>query len=644
MRSLVVQPALWSTLSSVALPTGTVVAGYEIEAPLGEGGMATVYAARDVALGRQVALKLLSPELAADAEFVERFRREGRLQASLDHPHVVTVYDAGESEHGLYLAMELVPGSTLAELVHERVLDASRATRLLAQVADALDAAHQAGLVHRDVKPQNILVGPDDHAYLGDFGLTRVGGRRGVTATGRLLGTIAYLAPEVIRGAEAGAPADIYAFAATAFECLTGTVVYPRRTEAAVLHAHTSERPPRPTSRRPELPPALDGVFEQGLAKEPEHRPVSAAALIERIDRALRRAAPAALVPPPPPGALALAGDTAQPDAAGHARSASGGRRSAPLPWVAAAALAGAALAAGIAALTRTASTPAVPPALPHARTLGSDLTHAGDTLDCRGRPPQATSPGCTIRQANLPGHAVVVPEDGVIRRWAVRSARGEFALVVLRQRESGTGQLARSRNEFVESAGVHTFHTDLPVERGDLVGLVAIPGSAVGARGGVKSATTERWVPLLHGTKPPTFAARTGLDRELLLRVDYIPGGKQQTPPQTSGAAAAALPGGHVVKRRPVRFTDGRPVEIRLVQFGQRFVLDLFERGHRTARIEVPDFLVTSGGRMIDFETYAEEGRPEQLGVYMEWVNEDSSRVLNHFYSVFPHEFLFIN
>jgi Protein kinase domain len=628
----------------VALLAGTVVAGYEIEGLLGEGGMGRVYAARDVAHGRRVALKLLSPELGADSTFVERFRREGRLQASLDHPHVVTVYEAGEAEQGLYLAMQLIGGPTLAELIHDRVLDTERAMRLLSQVADALDAAHVAGLVHRDVKPQNILVGPNDQAYLGDFGLTRASG---AAATSRLLGTVAYLAPEVIRGAAATPAADIYAFAATAFECLTGTVVFPRRTEAAVLHAHTSERPPRPTSRRPELPGDLDGVFEQGLAKEPDRRPASASELIGQIQRSLRRADPAALGPPPPPGALALAGDTADQQWGEQGLPIRRRSRRAVVAWVLGGAAAGAAVATTVALLANGGdrrNTTGLPPPLAAARILGSDLTHPGDTLNCRGRPPQPTSEGCTIRQANLPGRTLVVPADGVIRRWSVRSARGELALVVLRQRESGLGQLARSRDEFVESPGVHTFRTDLPVERGDLIGLVAIPGSAVGARAGVGGASTERWIPRLSGTKRPTLGVHSGFARELLLRVDYLPGTKQQLPHQVSGASAATLAPGPVKMRRRVKFTNGRPVEIRLVQLGRRFALDLLERGQRTARVDVPDFVASTGGRMIDFETYAEEGRPEQLGIYMEWVNEDSARVLNHFYSVFPHEFLFIN
>src|SRR5439155_19812545 len=157
------------------------------------GGMAVVYSARHQNVDRQVALKVLAEELSSSPEFVDRFRREGRLQASLDNPHAVTVYEAGESEHGLYLAMQLVPGPTLALLFQERALDAARGLALLGQVGDALDAAHAAGLVHRDVKPQNVLVGNSEDAYLGDFGLVREGGG-GFTSTGRLIGTIAYLA------------------------------------------------------------------------------------------------------------------------------------------------------------------------------------------------------------------------------------------------------------------------------------------------------------------------------------------------------------------------------------------------------------------------------------------------------------------
>ncbi len=187
---------------------GTVVGSYRIDGILGRGGMSVVYSARDLRLDRQVALKVLADDLGATPEFVERFRREGRLQASLDHPHAVTVYEAGESEHGLYLAMRLVGGTTLAQLLHERVIDMPRTIVLLRQIADALDAVHTNGLIHRDVKPQNILVDESSEAFLGDFGLARVEASAGLTATGRLMGTVAYLAPEIIRGGEAGPASD----------------------------------------------------------------------------------------------------------------------------------------------------------------------------------------------------------------------------------------------------------------------------------------------------------------------------------------------------------------------------------------------------------------------------------------------------
>ncbi len=304
----------------MTLTTGTVAGSYRIEEVLGRGGMAVVYRARHVEHGREVALKTLGGELSSDPEFVARFRREGRLQASLEHPHVVTVYEAGESEHGLYLAMRLIRGSTLAALMEGRALDARRALALLAQVADALDAAHAAGLVHRDVKPQNVLVGDSDEAYLGDFGLTRLGGATSVTAPDRLLGTVAYLAPEVIRGAEATPASDRYSFAAMLFECLTGTAVYPRTSQAAVLYAHTSEPPPRIAGRRHELPPSLDRLFDRALSKDPRRRPGSAAALVAAVRGELEGAGAADLGPPPPPGAGALGGATAEPLQRGRRR------------------------------------------------------------------------------------------------------------------------------------------------------------------------------------------------------------------------------------------------------------------------------------------------------------------------------------
>jgi hypothetical protein len=632
----------------VKLEPGTVVASYRIEGLLGLGGMAVVYRAEHVDVGRQVALKVLAGDLAADPEFVARFRREGRLQASLEHPHVVTVYEAGESEHGLYLAMRLVAGSTLAVLMSERAVGAERALALLGQVAEALDAAHAAGFVHRDVKPQNVLVGDADDAYLGDFGLTRIGGVSGVTATGRLVGTVSYLAPEVVLGEEAVPASDRYAFAATLFECLTGTAVYPRRTEAAILYAHTSEPVPQISRRRPELPRALDDVFTRALAKDPRERPASARALVDAVRESLGADALRALGPPPPPGADALDATTAAPVGAieppGRARARTARTRRTLAPWVVGAVLVGAGAAAGVAALADDGGPQARAPApLPGATVLGSSLAAPGRTRDCLGNAPTASSPGCTLVQAGLPGRALVVPKDGVIRRWGVRSARGELALAVLRPLGAKAHQVARSENEFVTDAAPHIFDTDLPVSQGDLVGLVAVPGgSAVGVRPGVGGATTKRWIPVLTAERGPDRGPGTGLDDELLLRVEYVPGGEPRRPRQVTGAAAARLPAGRVRTRRRLHYTNGRAVEIALVVLGDRFAFDEFIDGRRTARIDVPQFR-PDHGRIIELEVYAED-RPAQLGIYVEFNNDESARILDHFYAVFPREFQFVD
>jgi len=626
----------------VTLEAGTVVGGYVVEGVLGRGGMATVYSARHSEHGRRVALKVLAGERIGDHEFVGRFRREGRLQASIEHPHVVTVYEAGESEHGLFLAMRLVSGSALATLMRERALDARRALALLRQVADALDVAHASGLIHRDVKPQNVLVGESDDAYLGDFGLTRMGGADGITATGNLVGTLSYLAPEVIRGEEAVPASDGYAFAAMAFECLTGTVVYPRRSEAAMLFAHTSEPPPRASRRRPELPQALDELFERALSKDPSERPDSATALVDEIAETLERAGLASLGPPPPPGAGALEEQTVEPlPLAPPPEEGRPLRR--PAAWLVAAGLAGAAIAGGLIGLIGDGGdheAKAVPATLAGAQALGSDLAEPGRALDCQGHNMRAGSPGCTIVQSALPGTALVVQEDGVIRRWSVRSARGELALSVVRPRGDETFQVARSRNEFVGNAGVHLFDTNVAVERGDVVGLAVLPGSAAGVRPGVDGAKTTRWTPYVNTGK----RLDRGFAHELLLRVEYVRGGQQRIPDQVTGAAAANLAAGRVVKRRRLRFTSGRPTEIALVSLGDRFALDEFLDGRRTARIDVPVDLPPGQAKILTFTAHANPSVPEAIDVALEYAGTDSARILRHFYGVFPREFEFIN
>ncbi|NUR75814.1 MAG: serine/threonine protein kinase [Thermoleophilia bacterium] len=278
----------------MTLRTGTEIAGYRIDGVLGSGGMGVVYEATQLALGRPVALKVLTAGHGSD-EFRIRFRREAMLQAALEHPHIVPVYEAGESDEGLFIAMRLVRGQDLKRLSEDGTLPPTRVLAVAAQAAAALDAAHAAGLVHRDVKPQNILVDEDDHAFLADFGLTKSAGDRGVTLTGQYTGSLDYAAPETVNGKPYGPGADLYAFAAVLYEALTGDVVFPYDTQAALLHAHLSEAPPHASERRPDLPVGLDDVIARGLAKRPEDRYRTATELVDAARAALAsQPAPAA--------------------------------------------------------------------------------------------------------------------------------------------------------------------------------------------------------------------------------------------------------------------------------------------------------------------------------------------------------------
>jgi YVTN family beta-propeller protein len=246
-----------------------------------------------------VALKLLAPELVEDERFRARFHRESRLAASIDHPHILPVYEAGEVDGQLYIAMRYVEGTDLKTLLREDgPLDVGRALGLCGQIADALDAAHDRGLIHRDIKPSNVLVarqGGREEAYLGDFGLvTSASDRSALTDAGRILGTIDYIAPEAVEGGHVDARSDLYSLGCLLYECLTGKVPFPRDSELSVLWAHVHEPPPRPSERRPELGADLDGVIAQALAKQPEKRYRTCGELVEAARAALPPASPRA--------------------------------------------------------------------------------------------------------------------------------------------------------------------------------------------------------------------------------------------------------------------------------------------------------------------------------------------------------------
>jgi WD40 repeat protein len=280
---------------------GTELAGYRIESLLGLGGMSVVYLAEDLRLKRKVALKLLASGLAEDESFRDRFLRESELAASIDHPNIVPIYEAGTTEDLLFIAMRYVEGRDLGERLQRGRLDPADAIGVLAQVASALDAAHARGLVHRDVKPSNVLLDlgarPDgsDHVYLADFGITRrVSEETGTGDDGHLMGTIDYVAPEQIAGEEIDGRADVYSLGCVLYECLVGQPPFRRDSEIAVVFAHLDAEPPVLSEHRPQLPAALDGVIARALAKEPEQRypscrELARAALAVAVDEASRR-------------------------------------------------------------------------------------------------------------------------------------------------------------------------------------------------------------------------------------------------------------------------------------------------------------------------------------------------------------------
>ena len=297
------------------LGRGSLVGGYRIDELISRGGMGVVYRATSVALGRAYALKVLAPEIAGEEEFRRRFTREVRLAASFRHPNVVPVRHADEHDGLLFLVMDLIPGTDLRELIRQSgPIEAHRATNLVAQVASALDAAHDRGLVHRDVKPANILIAADDlveHAYVTDFGLARrFDSESSVTAltkTGIVVGTVDYMSPEQITGRRIDGRTDIYALGCMYFEMLTGTVPYGRDNSLmATLFAHVHEPPPSLREPFVDLYPNLGAVVERAMAKDPSDRYPSAGEFADAAADALhgsRRLRLRTLGPPGPPGA-----------------------------------------------------------------------------------------------------------------------------------------------------------------------------------------------------------------------------------------------------------------------------------------------------------------------------------------------------
>ena len=259
---------------------GTDFAGYRLRSVLGRGGMSVVYQAENPRLLSLIALKVLAPDLASDEVFRTRFREESQIAASLNHPNVIPIHDFGSCDGLLYIAMRYVPGTDLRHLIADHGwLPPEAAVYLLEQAARALDAAHARELVHRDVKPGNLLIaqsgedGDPDHVYLADFGITKhIGGRTGLTIAGTMLGTVHYVSPEQIRERPVFGAADQYSLGCVLYECLTGRAPFEKSSNEAIMWAHVHEQPAPPSTLRPDLPPALDDVIARALAKDPGDR------------------------------------------------------------------------------------------------------------------------------------------------------------------------------------------------------------------------------------------------------------------------------------------------------------------------------------------------------------------------------------
>ena len=274
---------------------GLIAERYELSHLLGVGGMGRVYLARDRSLSREVALKVLEDRHAENPEFVERFRREAKAAASLSHPNMVAVYDAGEDGETPYIAMEYVPGGTLKNRIQQRGALLPRVAAGVAfEVANALAAAHEKGIVHRDIKPENVLVTDQGHSKVGDFGIARAATATAITETSLILGSVRYLSPEQAKGEVVGPPSDLYSLGVVLYEMLTGRVPFDAENPVATAMKHVTEEPALPRGLDPTIPEALEAITLKLLKKDPKQRYESAAELAEDLQRLLVGLIPAA--------------------------------------------------------------------------------------------------------------------------------------------------------------------------------------------------------------------------------------------------------------------------------------------------------------------------------------------------------------
>lgn len=448
-----------------------------------------------VSLGREAAIKVFHPHVWDDPAFRVRFRRECEALMALEHPNVIPVLDAGESDDTGWIVMHLARGGTLADRLARGPLHDDEALAILRQVASALDAAHAEGRLHRDVKPENVLLEPDGHVWLADFGVARAVGNT-TTVPGQMIGTAAYMAPEVIAGGRARPSADLYAFACMAFECVTGRRPFPDGEVGTVLFAHLERTPPRARSLRPDLPRRAERALQAGLSKDPRERPRTATALVDSLEAALPR--PDATMP-----------YTGVPSARRGASRRDGSRRGAGLLALAAASVLVVGGAVGGYALISSADSeaPQAPtrPPLPTIPTADGEV--AGSEAP-RGAVPGAT-PADRVAATSLDDASAFAVSPGSGRTAAGVAAATVAALedrgldvVEVGLEGDGTVAVARAPGDFLQL--------------GDTWAIARVPGARAGAPDRVlvfrgTNGAPARYADALSATRPATLLAPRG-------------------------------------------------------------------------------------------------------------------------------------
>lgn len=428
--------------------TGARVLGgrYALRSVLGTGGMATVWRAADQVLGREVAVKVLSPQFAADPDFLARFEREARHAAALSHSGLVTVFDSGMDGAEPFIVMELVAGRTLRQVLDEQgMLPAGQAVGIAAAVGEALAVAHAAGLVHRDIKPGNIMLAADGQVKLLDLGIARAEGR---TRTMAVLGTAAYLAPEQASGEPAGPAADLYSLGCVLFEMLTGAPPFSADTAVALAYRQVHDDPGLPSARRPGLPPRLDQITSRLLAKDPAARPASAAAA---------RAALLATLGPDATAVLPQSLTGMRSNVTGTLRR----RRPRMTETVLAVTLAAALAALGAVLLTGVSARPAAAPA-PVAHKAASAKSHKHQAT-VKNKPRRADSlPPAAAAAATFVGDLQAAVADGQLTPQAGRDLFNHLQQLLFGPPDQNTQQIQEQYAHLVETYDQYQAHGDI--------------------------------------------------------------------------------------------------------------------------------------------------------------------------------------